>query len=260
MRAGRAWRIVTRQPMGIMMKTSNWLMILMVFTLAFLPAPGVFAASAPSGQPVRALAAQQSAAGKNNDPMAKADQLYQRKKYDEAAAIMRPLAEAGDGRAAFALGLMEARGNLGQPDYVKARSWWEKAAQSGQPEAEYNLGLVYYRGVQDGGDGRDPARSDFASAIKWWEKAAGHGHGGAMYSLAGMARTGEGQPRDLKKAATWYRRASEAGHPEAQYQLAGLYLSGSGVEKNEAEAKKWMQKAADAGHPGAIQAMKLFRK
>ena len=40
--------------------------------------------------------------------------------------MMRPLAENCDGRATFALGLMEARGDLGQPDYAKARAWWKK--------------------------------------------------------------------------------------------------------------------------------------
>lgn len=190
----------------------------------------------------------------------KADKLYRDKKYAESAKLMRPLAEKGNAYAAFALGLMEARGDLGEPNYARARTWWEKAAEAGHPEAEYNLGLAYHRGVQDGGDGRDPSKRDFATATKWWEKAAEHGHGGAMYALAGMARTGEGQPKDPVKAVEWYRRASEVGHPDAQYQLAGMYLSGLGVEKNPAEAQKWMKKAAGVGHPGAIQAMKLFKK
>ena len=248
------------------MKSSRRILNFFVISLALALAFSALTATDPARAAQQKTAqakpkgGKQSAADKNDDAMARADQLYQLKKYSEAAAVMRPLADNGDGRAAFALGLMEARGNLGQPDYVKARSWWEKASAAGHPEAEYNLGLVYYRGVHEGGDGRDPARRDFVSAIKWWEKAAEHGHGGAMYSLAGMARTGEGQPKDPAKAAYWYRRASEVGHPEAQYQLAGLYLSGNGVEKNQAEAQKWMKKAADVGHPGAIQAMKLFKK
>lgn len=263
------------------MKTKQWLLLLTILPLALGLAQGF-----TIGGPAAAQAAQQKnqttknqaaknqsaktqsgkaaskegAAAKSNTPQARADQLYQQKKYAEAAAILVPLAQKGDAGAAFSLGLMEARGDLGTPDYVKARSWWETAAKSGHPEAEYNLGLVYYRGVHEGGDGSDFSKRDYATAQKWLEKAAEHGHGGAMYALAGMARTGEGQPKNLEKAAQWYRRASEIGHPEAQYQLAGMYLNGAGVKADQAEAKKWMKKAADVGHPGAIQAMRLFKK
>jgi TPR repeat protein len=190
--------------------------------------------------------------------MLQAEQFYGQKKFTEAGNILLPLAQKGNANAAFSLGLMEARGNFGKPDYVKARAWWEKSAQKGHSEAEYNLGLVYYRGVQNGGDGTDPARRDFAKALEWWNKAAAHGHTIAMYSLAGMASTGEGQPKNMQLAADWYAKAAELGHPEAQYQLGSMYLNGAGVEKNLAEAKKWMQKAANAGHPGAISAIKML--
>jgi TPR repeat protein len=190
--------------------------------------------------------------------MLQAERFYDQKKFTEAGNILLPLAQKDNANAAFALGLMEARGNFGKPDYVKARAWWEKAAQKGHMEAEYNLGLVYYRGVQNGGDGTDPARRDFTKALEWWNKAAAHRHSIAMYSLAGMARTGEGQPKNMQLAAGWYAKAAELGHPEAQYQLGSMYLNGAGVEKNLTEAKKWMQMAANAGHPGAISAIKML--
>jgi TPR repeat protein len=190
--------------------------------------------------------------------MLQADQFYARDKFTEARDILLPLAQKGNSNAAFALGLMEARGNFGNPDYIKARVWWEKAAEKQNAEAEYNLGLIYYRGVQNGGDGADPVKRNFALCMEWWQKAAEHGHVTAMYSLGGMARTGEGQPKNMQLAASWYSKAAELGHPEAQYQLGSMYLNGSGVEKNAVEAKKWMQLAANAGHPGAVSAMKML--
>ncbi|MDR2892149.1 MAG: sel1 repeat family protein [Deltaproteobacteria bacterium] len=194
----------------------------------------------------------------DREQLFKAGELYNAQKYEDAARLLKPLAEQGNQAAAFSMGLMEARGNLGAPDYVKARKWWEMAAGQNHPEAEYNLGLIYARGVQNGGDGADPSQRDYAKAREWLERSAGHGHGGAMYALAGMARTGEGQAKDPAEAVRWFRQAAEIGHPDAQYQLGGMYLNGSGVTRDTQEAAKWMKMAADAGHPGAKNAMKLL--
>jgi TPR repeat protein len=234
---------------------------LSIFLTALLPVDftaGVYAAQTDGAE--RRVTATPGSAPQDPDKnlLLQAGQLYERKKYDEAKKILLPLAQKGNADASFALGLMEARGDLGQPDYVKARNWWEQSAQKGHLEAEYNLGLIYYRGVQQGGDGTDPAKRDFAKTLEWWNKAAEHGHVTAMYSLAGMARTGEGQTKNMRLAASWYIRAAKLGHPEAQYQLGSMYLNGAGVEKNPAEAKTWMRQAAEAGHPGAVSAMKML--
>ena len=54
-------------------------------------------------------------------------------------------------------------------DYVKAREWYEKAADKGDERAMTNLGLLY-----DNGQG---VAQDYVKAREWYEKAADKGDG-----------------------------------------------------------------------------------
>lgn len=187
------------------------------------------------------------------DTLKKADQLYAAKKVRDAVALIQPLAERGDGRAAFALGLMHARGDInGRPDFQKTRELWEIAAKDGHPEAEYNLGLLYQRGAL--------GKRDIPAAAACWKRAAAAGHGGAMHMLGAMYRAGDGVPRDYAESLRWFNAAAKLGHPDAQYQLAVMYLNGTGVPRDNVRAREWMEEAASVGHPGAIQGLKIFKK
>ncbi|WP_420146360.1 tetratricopeptide repeat protein, partial [Sphingobium sp.] len=55
-----------------------------------------------------------------------------------------------------------------QGDYARAIAEWRPLAQSGDPDAQFNLGQAYKlgRGVQP----------DLATAIDWYRKAAVQGH------------------------------------------------------------------------------------
>ena len=52
---------------------------------------------------------------------------------------------------------------------------YKKAAEQGDVEAQYNLGLMYEFG--------DGVEEDFDQAVKWFEKAAERGHEGAQDAL-----------------------------------------------------------------------------
>ena len=52
-------------------------------------------------------------------------------------------------------------------NYKKAIEWYEKAAEQGDAEAQYNLGVMY-----ENGQGVDV---NYKKAIEWYEKAAEQG-------------------------------------------------------------------------------------
>ena len=108
----------------------------------------------------------------------------------------RALAEEGDPRAQFALGLMFQTGRGADKDYGKARYWYRSAAAQGLARAQSNLGVLYRRGL---GVGRN-----FITALAWFRRAAEQGYVRADYNLAEMYRNGEGVPRDLVQAYVWY--------------------------------------------------------
>ena len=114
---------------------------------------------------------------------------------------------------------------------------YRKAAEQGDPEAQYALGVCYANGF---GVKRDPAR-----AGEWFGKAAENGAPGAQFELAERYYRGEGVPKDPKQAAEWYRKAAEQGLKEAQYNLGVCYYEGKGVPKDPKQAAEWFRKAAE---------------
>jgi uncharacterized protein len=83
----------------------------------------------------------------------------------------QPLAEQGDARAQFYLGLLYENGDGVTLDYAKARQWYEKSAAQGNANAQFYLGLLSAFG--QGGP------LDLAQAHMWYSLAAGNGHIGA---------------------------------------------------------------------------------
>jgi TPR repeat protein len=124
-------------------------------------------------------------------------------------------------------------------------------ANSGNPLAQFRLGMLYYNG--------QGVPEDEKQAIYWWKKAAAQGYAEAMFQLGSAylfgSQTAKIVPDPDREAATWYFQAASAGHAEAQYHLGLLFLAGKGVVDNRQEAARWMKKAAAQGHPEAKKAL-----
>lgn len=66
--------------------------------------------------------------------------------YSTAYRLMKPLAEKGQVTAQYNLGVMYFKGEGVQQNYAEAAKWYRKAAEQGYAKAQYNLGLLYYNG------------------------------------------------------------------------------------------------------------------
>ena len=163
-------------------------------------------------------------------------------------------------------------------DYAKAYKEWKAAADSGQPEAEFDLGLLYAQGLG--------VRRDMTEAARWYRKAAEQGNSAAQFALGQMYSRGWGVPsdeadavrwlqmanspesegpptnwsivegygttRDPAQAVYWYEQAAAKGHPEAQYNLARLYADGEGVKRDQEQAARWVSASARQGYAPAL--------
>ena len=76
-----------------------------------------------------------------------ADAAYQRGDYATAIREMRPLAEQGNARAQYGLGVMYDKGRGVPQDYAEALQWYRKAAEQGYALAQNNLGAMYEDGA-----------------------------------------------------------------------------------------------------------------
>ncbi len=81
-------------------------------------------------------------------------------------------------------------------------------AESGDAEAQYNIGWMYLNGY-------GLAMND-SLALEWWQRASDQGYTDATFSIAMLYSLGEGQVRkDMDKAVDYYLMAVEDGHEDA---------------------------------------------
>lgn len=118
-------------------------------------------------------------------------------------------------------------------------SHWQKLAEKGSANAQFNLGAMY-----DNGDG---VTEDDAEAAKWYREAANQGHANAQFSLGVMYANGEGVDKSPEEAASWYQKAARQGDYRAQYNLGVIYANGEGVAQDLSESYVWFSIAAMSG-------------
>jgi localization factor PodJL len=130
-------------------------------------------------------------------------------------ASLRRAANIGYGPAQFYLGrLYEAGGGGLTKDLTEARRWTERAAQSGEPIAMYNLASYLYAG--EGGT-KDPA-----AAANWFHRAADRGVVNSQFNLAQLYEKGYGVTLNPAEAYKWYLVAAAAGDTEAKANAEAL--------------------------------------
>ncbi|WP_305910376.1 tetratricopeptide repeat protein (plasmid) [Methylomarinum sp. Ch1-1] len=172
---------------------------------------------------------------------------FDSKDYAKAIRLLTPLAEQGNPRGQYALGIMYAEGRGVSKDYSEAMKWFRKSAEQGNPRGQYALGTMY-------AEGRGVSK-DYSEAMKWFRKSAEQGNPRGQYALGTMYAEGRGVSKDYSEAMKWFRKSAEQGYPKGQAVLGWMYHSGSGVDEDYSEAMKWFRKAAEHGYPPAQTAL-----
>ena len=182
----------------------------------------------------------------------------------------------GDARAQTELGLVYL--NRVPPDYNSAAIWFLTAARQGYAEAQWNLGMLYAKGLgvpkndtvatnwlrlasEQRWPGAQPAATS-APAVRPSTPQASRDE--LLWSLRAAENSdaevgkgfviGEGMPQNYREAFKWLRGAAENGDAEAQYFLGRLYSKGIGTRPDFVEAHKWFNLAAAQGYAAAARA------
>jgi TPR repeat protein len=117
--------------------------------------------------------------------------------FAKALREWQPLAEQGEARAQFYLGMLYENGDGVPEDFGKAREWYEKSAAQGDANAQFYLGLMcaFGRGTS----------MDLVQAHMWYSLAAGNGHARAALHRNDLAK--EMKPAQIaeaqKRAREW---------------------------------------------------------
>ena len=182
------------------------------------------------------------------DSFQSGQEAYAQGDYSQAIKLLTPAAEAGNPNAQFYLGMIYDFGR-GVPDnHEKANEWYQQAAVQGQDDAMYNLAISYQLG--EGIEQSDEM---------------------AVYWLGKSALTGD---RDAIEVLT-YDYAESDEYPEAQYTLAQLYRTGvalhndlklypseddnAEIAPDQEEYEYWLIRAAENGHAQAVVELENLR-
>ncbi|ELW69957.1 Protein sel-1 like protein 2 [Tupaia chinensis] len=129
-------------------------------------------------------------------------------------------AKAGSANAMAFIGKMYLEGNAAAPqnnatafkyfsmaankNYAEALKYFQKAAEKGWPNAQFQLGFMYYSG--------SGVWKDYKVAFKYFYLASQSGQPLAIYYLAEMYATGTGVLRSCRTAVELYKGVCELGH------------------------------------------------
>ncbi len=127
--------------------------------------------------------------------------------YAAAVAEWRPLAEKGDVKAQFNLGLMYKLGRGVPQSYKEMIKWYTLSAEQGEATAQYNLGVSYRNG--------EGVPQDYKKAVKWTRLAAEQGLSNAQNNLGVLYEKGQGVSQDYVRAHMWANLASSNGDETA---------------------------------------------
>ncbi|WP_295637908.1 hypothetical protein [Novosphingobium sp.] len=207
-----------------------------------------------------------------------------RRQESPSAVATRLEQEAGNGNAlsAYNLGRVYYTGfdGLARND-VKARQWFAKAAELGQPGAQSQYGYMLHDAIGGG--------VDRAGALQWTKKAADQGdtYGEALFGFYTIAAKpidtpapeavkmlrraadkgdllaqgtlgtivyalGNGAPEDMTQSAHYSALAAAQGNAVAQTQYGRLLVTGGGIPKDEAAGLAQLRKAAAQNNTEAM--------
>jgi len=109
------------------------------------------------------------------------------------------------------------------------------SAEQGDAEAQYNLAMVYDRGVG--------VETDGSEALKWYRQAAEQGYAKAQYNLGMMYYFGKGVPQDKVTGYQWVILAADQGEKAAMDAMKALAkkIPNEQIAKARVAAKAWSQ-------------------
>lgn len=108
-------------------------------------------------------------------------------------------------------------------------------AQSGDVQAQYELGLAYLHG--------EGVKEDYLLAKQWLEQSANANFADAQTALGEMYFKGIGVEQDYQQAKIWFEKAAKQKEVYAEHYLGTMYLGGLGVKQNAQQAEYWFKRA-----------------
>src|SRR5262245_50861217 len=143
------------------------------------------------------------------------EQAFKRRDFRTALSEFTPLADGGDARAQYYLGLMLVNGLATPRNEARAADYLARSAAQDNAQAQALLGAMYLQGR---GVARDEAKG--ADLVR---RAADSGVASAQYTMGLLLIEGRGGlPKDPATAMLWLKAAADQNHVPAYCWLGEL--------------------------------------
>jgi len=124
--------------------------------------------------------------------------------------------------------------------YATAFRAWKGLAESGEAEAQNNLGYLYQYGYG--------AKQSYTRAIRYYTLAADQGLAEAHHNLGMLYFNGYGSPQNYDQAKRSFLKAADKELGASEYMLGLIYYQGLGLMQNYRRAKSYFVKSAKNGN------------
>jgi TPR repeat protein len=162
----------------------------------------------------------------------------------EAAKWYQRAAEQGVPEAQFQYALMLLDGRYVKKDEKEAHALMQAAAEAGNPLAQFNFAQLLVS--------EDPGDAGLARAVPYYERAAGTGLADAQYAMAQIYANGVGgQKQDDVRARRLLALAARQNYDTAQIDLGQWMIDGRGGSRDLKAGFNWTKVAADGGNVAA---------
>ena len=164
--------------------------------------------------------------------------------YATAIRAWLPMAESGNAEAQNNIGYMY-EGGLGVPqNYLMAMNWYRQAADSGLAEAQHNMGMLYHHGYG--------VAENFTEAFRWFKMAADQELAESEYMLGLAYQSGEGTSLDYAEARRLFLSSARKNYTPAQMMYSFMLQAGEGSDSLPFSAYVWGKIAESNGSESAI--------
>jgi len=165
------------------------------------------------------------------------------KDYKTALSFYQKAADSNDPEACFRLGKYFRPyhiNNIYHQDVTHMFQYFEKAAMLGHPQAQSLLGTCFDAGLG--------TIHDTEKAVYWYKKAAAQWDAIGLTRLGICLEKGCGIAKNVKEAVLCYQKAADQMDGYACYQLAKCYETGNGTECHPALSKEYLERSQKLGN------------
>ncbi len=141
---------------------------------------------------------------------------------------------------------------LEQKDYKTALYYLSYDANLGDDRAQYNLGIMYNKGLG--------VPVDKNEAFSWFFLSANQGNILANYALGHAYLKGSGINKNYKLALKSFKFSALRDHPTSRLILGNMYFQGQGVKVSYPRAYLWWRLAEDLDIEGALQNINMIKE